>query len=101
MAPDRFYKLIIPADGNYTITLDWSSGSDIDLFVCPEAGVATFDCDFTAATGNKPESAGRPDGGHLLPGGRGLRRRCRRFRRLADLATRSGGVTRGHYAHAT
>ncbi|HUR94596.1 MAG TPA: pre-peptidase C-terminal domain-containing protein [Gemmatimonadales bacterium] len=54
---DRFYKLVVPADGDYTISLDWTSGSDIDLFVCPAAGVATFDCDFTAATGAQPETA--------------------------------------------
>jgi hypothetical protein len=56
-AADRFYKLVAPADGDYTISLDWTSGSDIDLFVCPAAGVATFDCDFAAATGNQPESS--------------------------------------------
>lgn len=56
-AADRFYKLVVPADGDYTISMDWSVGSDIDMFVCSEAGVATFDCNFSAATGDKPESA--------------------------------------------
>jgi hypothetical protein len=54
---DHFYKLIVTEAGVYTITLDWDIGSDIDMFVCPEAGVATFDCDFTAATGDHPEEA--------------------------------------------
>ena len=57
---DHFYKLVVPADGDYTITMDWDIGSDIDMFVCPEAGVATFDCDFTAATGDQPEEATYP-----------------------------------------
>jgi hypothetical protein len=56
-AADRYYKLVVTEDGDYTITLDWTTGSDIDLFVCPAAGVGSFDCDFTAATGAKPESS--------------------------------------------
>jgi hypothetical protein len=56
-AADRFYKLVVTEDGDYTISLDWTTGSDIDLFVCPAAGVGSFDCDFTAATGAKPESS--------------------------------------------
>jgi hypothetical protein len=56
-AADRFYKLVVTEDGDYTISLDWSTGSDVDLFVCPSAGVGSFDCDFTAATGSKPESS--------------------------------------------
>ena len=56
-AADRYYKLVVTEDGDYTISLDWTTGSDIDLFVCPSAGVGSFDCDFTAATGAKPESS--------------------------------------------
>ncbi|MBA3260497.1 MAG: hypothetical protein H0T68_13660 [Gemmatimonadales bacterium] len=52
---DAFYELVITEAGAYTITLDWDIGSDIDMFLCPEAGVATFDCDFSGATGAHPE----------------------------------------------
>jgi hypothetical protein len=55
--PTAYYKLIVTEAGVYTITLDWDIGSDIDMFVCPEAGVDAFDCDFTAATGDHPEEA--------------------------------------------
>jgi Bacterial pre-peptidase C-terminal domain len=54
-ATDHFYKLDIPVDGDYTITLDWTSGSDIDMFVCPDPGAITGACDFQAATGSQPE----------------------------------------------
>ena len=52
---DAYYKLVITQDGVYTITLNWDIGADVDLFLCPEAGVDTFDCDFQAATGAHPE----------------------------------------------
>jgi hypothetical protein len=52
---DRFYKLVAPADGDYTITMDWTSGSDIDMFLCPSPGVIDGSCDFQAATGSQPE----------------------------------------------
>jgi hypothetical protein len=52
---DAFYELVVTQEGVYTITVDWDIGTDIDLFLCPEAGVATFDCDFQAATGAHPE----------------------------------------------
>jgi hypothetical protein len=48
--------VVIPADGDYDFTLDWSVGSDIDMFVCPSPGDITGDCNFDAATGNKPEA---------------------------------------------
>jgi hypothetical protein len=54
---DHFYKLVVTQEGLYTITLNWDIGSDVDMFLCPEAGVGTFDCDFTAATGAHPETA--------------------------------------------
>lgn len=54
---DHFYKLVVPADGDYTISLDWTVGSDIDMFICPAPGAITGACDFTAATGAQPESA--------------------------------------------
>lgn len=56
-AADHFYKLVIPSDGDFTITLDWDIGSDIDMFLCPSPGAITGACDFTAATGAHPESA--------------------------------------------
>jgi hypothetical protein len=57
-APDHFYKLVVGTAGDYTITLDWTVGSDIDLFVCPSPIAAGFaNCDFAAATGNHPESS--------------------------------------------
>jgi hypothetical protein len=52
----RYYKVVVPTDGDYTITMDWTVGTDIDMAVCPAAGVATDDCDFSAATGDHPES---------------------------------------------
>jgi hypothetical protein len=54
---DHFYKVDIPADGDYDISLDWSVGSDIDMFICPAPGAITASCDFTAATGDQPEAA--------------------------------------------
>lgn len=53
---DRWYRFVVPTDGDYTITVDWTVGSDLDVGVCPEAGAPTFDCDFSAATGNQPET---------------------------------------------
>jgi hypothetical protein len=55
---DHFYKLVVGTAGDYTITYNWTVGSDIDLFVCPAPIAPGFaNCDFTAATGNQPESA--------------------------------------------
>jgi hypothetical protein len=56
-ATDHFYQFAAPADGDYDITLNWSAGSDIDMFVCPAPGAITASCIFTAATGDQPESA--------------------------------------------
>jgi hypothetical protein len=53
---DHFYKVDIPADGDYDITLDWTVGSDIDMFVCPAPGAITASCDFSGATGDHPEA---------------------------------------------
>lgn len=52
---DAYYKLTVTQAGVYTVTVDWDIGTDIDLFFCPAAGVATFACDFQAATGSHPE----------------------------------------------
>jgi hypothetical protein len=52
---DHFYKLVVPAAGDYTITLNWDIGSDLDMFLCPSPGTITGACDFQAATGNQPE----------------------------------------------
>ena len=54
---DAYYEFVVTKEGVYTITMDWDIGDDVDLYVCPAAGVATFDCDFTAATGAHPEIA--------------------------------------------
>jgi hypothetical protein len=55
----HYYKLVIPADGVYTISTDWTAGSDIDQFVCtsPVDTVGFSNCDFAAASANQPESA--------------------------------------------
>jgi hypothetical protein len=52
---DAYYEFVVTEAGDYTITMNWDIGDDVDMFVCPAAGVATFDCDFQAATGNHPE----------------------------------------------
>jgi hypothetical protein len=53
-----FYKISVPAAGDYTITADWDIGSDLDLIVCgdpvDEAGFTN--CDFQAATGDHPQT---------------------------------------------
>jgi hypothetical protein len=56
-AVDRFYKVVVTEDGDYDITMDWTTGSDIDMFVCPAPGAITGSCDFAAATGAHPEAA--------------------------------------------
>jgi len=53
---DHFYKVVIPADGDYDFTLDWTVGSDLDMFVCPSPGAIDDTCNFDAATGNQPEA---------------------------------------------
>ena len=59
LGPTAFYKIVVPANGDYTITVNWDIGSDIDLFVCgdPIDNVGLGNCAFDAATGNQPESA--------------------------------------------
>jgi hypothetical protein len=54
---DAYYEFVVTEAGVYTITMNWDIGDDVDLLVCPAATVATFGCDFTAATGDHPESA--------------------------------------------
>jgi hypothetical protein len=51
---DHFYKLTVAEAGDYTITTDWSIGSDVDQIICNDAACSAPD--FTAATGAKPES---------------------------------------------
>lgn len=55
-APDRFYKLVVTEAGDYTITTDWTVGSDVDMFLCINDATCAAP-NFAAATGNKPESA--------------------------------------------
>lgn len=52
---DHFYRLDVAEPGDYTVTVDWDIGSDIDLILCNDASCSAPD--FTAATGNHPESA--------------------------------------------
>ena len=50
---NRFYRLDITEPGDYDITLNWTTGSDLDLIVCFDA--ACSDGDGQAATGAHPE----------------------------------------------
>lgn len=52
---DHFYRLDVAEAGDYTVTVDWSLGSDIDLILCNDAACSAPN--FAAATGNQPESA--------------------------------------------
>jgi pre-peptidase len=52
---DHFYRLDVTEAGDYTVTVDWSTGSDVDLLLCNDAACSAPDA--TAATGNQPESA--------------------------------------------
>jgi hypothetical protein len=52
---DHFYALNVTEAGDYTVSVDWSVGSDIDVVLCFDAGCTTFDA--SAATGNQPEAA--------------------------------------------
>jgi hypothetical protein len=49
---DHFYKLTVTEEGVYTVTMNWTAGSDLDLILCDAALAA---CDGQAATGNQPE----------------------------------------------
>jgi hypothetical protein len=52
---DRFYKFVVPTDGDYNITIDWTAGSDVDGAVC-DATAST--CDFSGiASSAHPETA--------------------------------------------
>ena len=54
----RYYKFVVGTAADYTITLDWTIGSDVDLFVCPSPIAAGFaNCDFAAASSDHPESS--------------------------------------------
>jgi hypothetical protein len=65
---DRIYKIDITEAGTYRITMDWTIGDDVDMFLCPTEAFA-FDsasdptddddpanCNFAGATGAHPES---------------------------------------------
>jgi hypothetical protein len=52
---DAYYEFVVTEAGDYTITMNWDIGDDLDMYLCPAAGVATFDCDFQAALANHPE----------------------------------------------
>jgi hypothetical protein len=52
---DHFYKLVVTEAGAYTITVDWTVGSDIDMFICPAPGAITAACNFDAASSDHPE----------------------------------------------
>jgi hypothetical protein len=47
---DHFYRLDIPANGNFTVTVDWNIGSDIDFVVCDGACADPFGADVVAGT---------------------------------------------------
>ena len=51
----RFYRFDVTEPGDYTVTLNWTTGSDLDLFLCFDPACAAGN--FTAATAAKPESA--------------------------------------------
>ena len=51
-----FYKLV-PTDGDYTITIDWTAGSDLDGAVC-DATASTGG--ISGATAAQPETATSP-----------------------------------------
>jgi hypothetical protein len=53
---DVWYKFIPSITGSHSITMNWSAGPDIDMYIftsatCPTSGAASF----SAATGNNPE----------------------------------------------
>jgi hypothetical protein len=51
---DQIYRLNIATAGDYTITVNWNSDADVDLALCGDAACSAPD--FTAATGDHPES---------------------------------------------
>jgi hypothetical protein len=66
---DHFYKLNVTEPGDYTITVGWSIGSDLDAPVCVSDPTCASE-DFLDATvsGNKPETGTftLPAGTHVL-----------------------------------
>ena len=65
---DHFYGFNVPANGNYSVTINWDVGDDIDGILCTDAtcsafvpGVDTdppnpFGPEFIMATGDQPET---------------------------------------------
>lgn len=51
----RFYRIDVAEPGDYTVTLDWNIGSDLDLYLCSD--LACDVGDFSAATAAHPEEA--------------------------------------------
>jgi len=62
---DHYYKLDVTEPGDYTITVDWSIGSDLDAPVClSDPTCASEDFADPTVSGNKPET-----GTFTLPAG--------------------------------
>lgn len=51
---DQVYRVNITTAGDYTFTVGWNNGSDIDVAICALADCS--DADFFAATADNPES---------------------------------------------
>lgn len=56
LGADRIYKLTVTEADSLTATVNWANDADIDVALCSDAACAN-DPDFTAATGDQPESA--------------------------------------------
>jgi hypothetical protein len=55
---DHFYKLTVTEAGDYTMTVDWSLGSDVDGLVCLDVACSGFaEPAFGMATAAHPETA--------------------------------------------
>jgi hypothetical protein len=52
---DRVYKLTLTEAADITATVNWANDADIDVALCSDAACANAP-DFTAATGDQPES---------------------------------------------
>ena len=66
---DHYYKLDVTEPGDYTITVDWSIGSDLDAPVClSDPTCASEDFGDPTVSGNKPETGTftLPAGTHVL-----------------------------------
>jgi hypothetical protein len=66
---DHYYKLDVTEPGDYTITVDWSIGSDLDAPVClSDPTCASEDFADPTVSGNKPETGTftLPAGTHVL-----------------------------------